>query len=99
MEGEKKGSTVKLEPKHGVKKFLWRLFFSMLLLAALVFYWFFYRVYNSGNYPGKLVKFSLKGNVFKTYEGEIIGDNNFFFSVTNKSLGDSLEKVIDKNIM
>ncbi|MEI9935013.1 MAG: hypothetical protein WDM71_09250 [Ferruginibacter sp.] len=58
-----------------------------------------------------MVKFSFEGNIFKTYEGEIvqpslytqssdtINSSNFFFSVTDKKIGDSLEKIIGKNIM
>jgi hypothetical protein len=82
----------------------------MLLVAGLLFYWHFYFVYDAGDRDGILFKFSYKGNIFKTYEGEIvqpglrsmqagsINTNNFFFSVTNKKLADSLENLTGKTV-
>jgi hypothetical protein len=111
MNGSNSGSSAKLQPKKGFKKFLWRLFFTMLLVAGLLFYWHFYFVYDAGNREGILFKFSDKGNFFKTYEGEIvqpglrpaqsgsINTNNFFFSVTKKKLADSLGKITGKNVL
>jgi hypothetical protein len=110
MEGSKPVPTTKLQPKSGFKKFLWRLFFILLIAGASVFYWHYYFVYNDGFNDGILLKFSKKGNIFKTYEGELllpglrsiqtnsINTNNFFFSVTDKKLADSLGKLTGKNI-
>ena len=107
MEGSKPGPTTKLQPKRGFKFFLWRLFFTLLIVGGIVFYWHFYFVYSVGDRDGILVKFSLKGNIFKTYEGEIVrsviqtgsgNSNNFFFSVTDKKLADSLGKIAGKSV-
>jgi hypothetical protein len=72
------------------------------VLAFLV-YWFFYNSVSDGTRTVYLVKISHRGNIFKTYEGEAlvsIGANpetslttdKFFYSVTSKSLYDSLTK-------
>lgn len=77
---------------------------AVILIAVLSFlvYWNYYNTYSEGNRSGILQKFSKKGNVFKTYEGELImssitSTNNspiasekFYFSVTD----DSISKVL-----
>jgi hypothetical protein len=88
--------------RKGVKKFF-RIFFVLLLLVvAGFFYWKYYYTYSTGNRYGLLQKFSHKGNLFKTYEGEMIlssikGNYNipiasekFFFSVTDKNVAGQL---------
>jgi hypothetical protein len=104
-------ATTKLQPKSGFKKFLWRMFFILFISGGIIFWWHFYFIYDSGNREGILFKFSYKGNVFKTYEGEIvqpglrsvgsgtINSNNLFFSVTDKKLADSLGKITGKNVL
>jgi hypothetical protein len=69
----------------------------ILVLAGFV-YWKYYYTYSDGNRTGLLQKFSHKGNVFKTYEGELIlssvqttagvglASEKFLFSVANDSL-------------
>jgi len=107
MEDVKSGNKGTLQPKrkNGFKRFLWRLLFVCLLIGGIIFYWHYYYIYSDGNREGILFKFSYKGNIFKTYEGEIVqpglrsiqmggvNTNNFFFSVTNKKLADSLGKI------
>ena len=110
MEDVKK-TTPALKPnQHAFRKFLWRFFFIAILVIALLVYWFFYNVFSDGYREGVLFKFSRKGDIFKTYEGELvqpglrsivggsINTNNFYFSVTDKALADSLEQVIGKNV-
>ena len=80
---------------------------GLVLLAVFIiviglFYWNYYYTYSSGNRYGLLQKFSHKGNIFKTYEGEMIlssvrANNNvplasekFFFSVTSKNVAAQL---------
>ncbi len=82
----------------------------LLLLATGYIYWFYFNIYSDGIREGILFKFSRKGNVFKTYEGELIqpglksiqggtiNSNNFFFSVTDLQIADSLERIIGKNV-
>jgi hypothetical protein len=74
----------------------------VLLITGIVVYWKFFMNYSSGIRYGLLQKFSRKGNVFKTYEGELIlssvtSNNNvslasekFYFSVTNAHTADKL---------
>ena len=69
----------------------------VLVLAGFV-YWKFYYTYSDGNRTGLLQKFSHKGNLFKTYEGELIlssvqttagvglASEKFLFSVADDSL-------------
>lgn len=85
-------------------------FFLILVLGAGGYiYWFYYNAYSDGYREGILQKFSHKGNVMKTYEGELIqlgfGQRNatsgfnaqyFSFSVADQKLADSLEKCTGK---
>lgn len=86
------------------------IFFSIvvLLLAVVGYvYWFYYNSYSDGFREGLLQKFSRKGNVFKTYEGElvlsgfgprngVINANYFYFSVANPQVADSMERCLGK---
>ncbi len=90
--------------------FLWKLIFLVLVVGGVLGWWFYFKVYSDGLREGILIKFSKKGNVFKTYEGEIvqpglrsmnagaINTNNFFFSVIDKKIADSLDKVAGKSV-
>ncbi len=94
--------------KSGVRKFFRTFFIVLLLAGAGYFYWKYYFTYSSGNRYGMLQKFSLKGYLFKTYEGEMIlssirGNYNvpiasekFFFSVTDKNVANQLMNVQGK---
>lgn len=77
------------------------------LLLLIVFfgwgYWNYYNVFGDGSRVGMLQKFSRKGNVFKTYEGELLqegfGNRNgtltaqyFLFSVEDEAVAAQLEK-------
>ncbi len=80
---------------------------SLVVLALLVFiagyvYWYFYNPISEGTREGLVQKFSRKGNVFKTWEGEMLqqgfgsrgGNFNaqyFYFSVADDRIADSLE--------
>lgn len=88
------------------------IFFSILflLLAGVMYgYWYYYKIYSEGVRDGRLLKFSRKGYVFKTYEGQIqygVGSinsgsynpNYFYFSVTDEAIADSLDKCAGKNV-
>ena len=95
------------EPRLPGKHFNFRKFFGILFLLIVVgfgiyFYWKYFYTYSSGNRYGLLQKFSHKGNVFKTYEGEMIlssvrGNYNvplasekFFFSVAKEDVAGQL---------
>lgn len=82
----------------GARKFFRIFLILLLLIGGGYFYWKYYYTYSTGNRYGLLQKFSHKGNLFKTYEGEMIlssikGNYNvpiasekFFFSVVDKNV-------------
>lgn len=84
--------------KKGFRKFLFLTVFIILLISSALIYWFYFNTYSEGNRVGLLQKFSYKGNIFKTYEGELIlssiksnqnvalAAEKFFFSVADDSL-------------
>ncbi len=77
------------------------LFILFLLLASFV-YWKYFFTYSEGYRAGLLQKFSKKGTLFKTYEGEMIlssvqsrtdiaiASEKFFFSVTDETVAGKL---------
>ncbi len=77
--------------------FKWILFLVILFLGILI-YWKYFFTYSQGYRAGLLQKFSNKGAIFKTYEGEMIlssvssnrdialASEKFLFTVTNKTL-------------
>ena len=75
----------------------------VLLLLTCFFYFRYYFVYSEGTRVGIIYKFSKKGMVFKTYEGEMmlpgirnksksLSTNTFNFSVTDEELAQKLMK-------
>jgi hypothetical protein len=93
-----------------MKKFLgWA---TLVVMLALIIYFFFATIftYSDGNRAGRLIKFSHKGYVFKTYEGELnlgginttnggmLVNNMWQFSVTSRSVADSLSKLEGKDV-
>ena len=76
----------------------------ILLLAGLI-YWKYFFTYSEGNRTGLLQKFSYKGTIFKTYEGELIlssirsqanvalASEKFFFSVMDEETAKKLENL------
>ena len=88
--------------RSGLRKIITIVALLLTLIVAVVVYWNYFYTYSSGNRYGLLQKFSHKGNLFKTYEGEMVlssvrGNNNmpvasekFFFSVTDKRVAEKL---------
>ncbi len=88
------------------------IFFSIIIILLSVVgyvYWYYYNPFSDGYREGVLQKFSRKGNLFKTYEGEIIqrgfgqagrGFNAqyFYFSVADIEIADSLENCLGKSV-
>ncbi len=74
----------------------------LLLIGSGYFYWKYYFTYSDGNRTGLLQKFSRKGNLFKTYEGELVLNSltssssmplsaeKFYFSVDKQPVADKL---------
>jgi hypothetical protein len=83
----------------------------IFLFSGIYFYWKYSFTYSDGYRAGLLQKFSRKGTLFKTYEGEMIlssvqSDKNvplasekFLFSVTNPELAAQLQKMQGDNIV
>lgn len=75
----------------------WALFLIVIILGIFI-YWKYFYTYSEGYRAGVLQKFSSKGVLFKTYEGEIIlssissnkdvvlASEKFLFSMTNKAI-------------
>ena len=99
-------SQIEISPKPPVKtgfvntakKILrWFIAVIVLIVISLIYVKYFY-TYSEGYRAGLLQKFSHKGAIFKTYEGEMIlssvsstrdvtlASDKFLFSVVNKSL-------------
>ena len=86
-------------------RFLGILTIVILLALGGFIYWKYYFTYSEGNRTGLLQKFSYKGTIFKTYEGELIlssirstgnitlASEKFFFSVRNKEVASKLENM------
>jgi hypothetical protein len=74
----------------------------LLVVVGSWFYWKYYFTYSDGNRTGLLQKFSRRGNLSKTYEGElvlssIVGNTisplsaeKFFFSVDDEAVAKKL---------
>lgn len=88
-----------------MKKYVvWISFIIVVILAAFI-YWKFAFTFSDGYRAGLLQKFSRKGTIFKTYEGEMIlssvqsntnvaiASEKFFFSVTDDSIAKKLEQM------
>ena len=93
------------------KKFLWWTLAILVVILALFIYWQFYFTYSEGYRAGLLQKFSNKGVVFKTYEGELIlssvsstanvalASEKFIFSVMKKDVSIQYDTLQGKNVI
>ena len=93
------------------KKFFKRLLFLLVILFAIYFYFQYIFTYSKGYRTGLLQKFSNKGFIFKTYEGELIlssvasnkditlASEKFLFSVTNKDLVRQFDTLQGRNVI
>jgi hypothetical protein len=84
----------------------------LVFLTVLAFFvwWNYYYTYSDGSRYGFLQKFSHRGNLFKTYEGELIlssvkGNQNvpiasekFFFTVTDENVARKLNEMQGQSI-
>jgi hypothetical protein len=85
-----------------MRKIIFLMVLVLLLGVTGYVYWYFYNPKSDGTREGIVQKFSRKGNMFKTWEGEMVQQgfgsrggtfnaNYFFFSVINDQIADSLE--------
>lgn len=82
----------------GTKKILKWLLVLVVIIGSIFIYWKYFYTYSEGYRAGLLQKFSSKGTLFKTYEGELIlssvssnrdvaiASEKFYFSLSNKAL-------------
>jgi hypothetical protein len=80
------------------RKFLKWFLILIVIFIGIIFYWNYFYTYSDGYRAGLLQKFSHKGALVKTYEGELIlssvssnrdvvlASEKFFFSLSNKKL-------------
>ncbi len=92
-----------------MRRFLFFFFLFLLLGTAVWVYWSYIRVYSTGNRVGILSKFSKRGNIFKTYEGEIIrpgirsqqagmSSQTFYFSVEDTAVAHKLDRLSGQEV-
>jgi len=82
----------------GTKKVLKWFLVLIVIIGSIFIYWKYFYTYSEGYRAGLLQKFSSKGTLFKTYEGEMIlssvsssrdvaiASEKFLFTLANKSL-------------
>lgn len=82
----------------------WTLYILLIALVIMVYFRYFY-TYSEGYRAGLLQKFSSKGVIFKTYEGEMIlssvssnrdvplASEKFLFTLTNKDLARQFDTI------
>ena len=94
--------SVKPSFRSGIKQTMKKVMRWILVLivgsCVIFIYWKYYYTYSEGYRAGLLQKFSSRGAMFKTYEGEMIlssvsstrdvalASEKFLFSMTNKAL-------------
>lgn len=105
-------SSTQLQPKKtgAFRRFVrW---FTLILLVVLgfLFWWKYFYTYSDGYRSGLMQKLSHKGNMFKTYEGELVmssvsSTNNvalasekFYFSVPSDSIAKLLQNYEGKQV-
>ena len=94
-----------------MKKFALIAVLIIILVFSFGIYWKYSFTYSEGYRAGLLQKISFKGNIFKTYEGEMIlssiqsntnvaiASEKFFFSVTDSELARKLEKAQGESVI
>ena len=103
-------SPAPIKKASGFKKFLRWLVFICMVLLVIWFWWKYYFTYSDGFRSGLLQKVSHKGNIFKTYEGELvqrsvvstggvgIASEKFYFSVEEDSIAKRLQNFEGQNV-
>jgi hypothetical protein len=93
------------EIKRKIKKMFFILIAVIVILIGLFVYWKYFYTYSDGYRAGLLQKFSHKGTIIKTYEGEMvlssvsstinvaIASEKFYFSVTNSKLASQFDTI------
>ncbi len=83
----------------------------LIIFMGTFIYWKYFYTYSEGYRAGLLQKFSNKGTIFKTYEGEMIlssvsstsdvalASEKFFFSVPRKNLSIQFDTLQGRNVI
>ncbi len=91
--------------KQRMKKLFALLIALIIIITGSVIYFKYFYTYSNGYRAGLLQKFSHKGNIIKTYEGEMIlssvtsnsnvalASEKFYFSVINTNLAQQLDTI------
>src|SRR5882757_3251737 len=94
----------------GFKKFMRWLIVILILILGLSFYWKYFYTYSDGYRSGLLQKLSHRGNMIKTYEGELVlssvastsnvalASEKFYFSVPSDSIAKVLQGYEGKQV-
>jgi len=94
--------------KKTAKKTLRIITLIIVLILGVFIFWKYFYTYSEGYRAGLLQKFTRKGNIFKTYEGELIlssvtsnknvalASEKFFFSVVEDSVASLLDTLQGK---
>ncbi len=103
--------TTKDHGRRGTGRKLITLFLlGLFLILGIFIWWNYYYTYSDGTRYGLLQKFSRRGNLFKTYEGEMIlssvrgnadapvASEKFFFTVTDDRVAQRLQDLQGKGI-
>ncbi len=96
--------------KKGCGKYIAMFLLVFLLVGGVIFWWKYYYTYSDGFRSGMLQKLSHKGNIMKTYEGELVlssvastsnvalASEKFFFSIVNDSLAKKMMNLEGKKV-
>lgn len=94
-----------------MRKYLIRAVLLLVVILGIFFYWKYFYTYSEGYRAGLLQKFSSRGTLFKTYEGEIIlssvqssgnmalASEKFLFSVNDETVARSIERLQGENVV
>ena len=107
-----KGVNENSKPKKKLGCFKYIAFIAIftLLIGSALFWWKYYYTYSDGARTGMLQKLSHKGNIFKTYEGEIVlssiassanvalASEKFYFSIANDSVAKAMMLLEGKKV-
>jgi hypothetical protein len=94
-----------------MKKIAGWIILIILLIIGVIGWWRFYYTYSDGNRAGFLQKFSRRGNVFKTYEGELVmsgiqssngmvlSPEKFYFSVDDERVAEKVRALENNKVV
>ncbi|HEX2921682.1 MAG TPA: hypothetical protein VHO50_11015 [Bacteroidales bacterium] len=100
----------KVSVRKTKKVLKWAAFIAIISVIIFVYFQYFY-TYSDGYRAGLLQKFSHKGSIFKTYEGELIlssvsstkdvtlASEKFFFTLTNRNLIRAFDTLQGENVI